>query len=90
MWPIPQKSISQKLLIEDNYKVLFVNEPNGYWQMLGTLQGSVFVLNQLAKGINFIQVFVTSKKGLEDQLGKHNSILNTKGLLPDKLFFLGG
>jgi len=76
-----EKPIFQKLLIKDNYKVLFVNEPNGYRQMLGTLPGGVVVLSQPAKGVDLIQVFVTSKKGLEYQLDKLKSILDANGLL---------
>lgn len=76
-----QKPIFQKLLIKDNYKVLFVNEPNGYRQMLGTLPGGVVVLSQPAKGVDLIQVFVTSKKGLEYQLDELKSILDANGLL---------
>jgi predicted CoA-binding protein len=76
-----QKPIFQKLLIKDNYKVLFVNEPNGYRQMLGKLPGSVVVLNQPTKGVDLIQVFVTSEKELEEQLGQLKSIMNASVLL---------
>jgi hypothetical protein len=76
-----QKPIFQKLLIKDNYKVLLVNEPDGYISMLGKLPQGVIILNQPAKGIDVIQIFVTSKKELEDQLVKLKSILSEKGLL---------
>ena len=68
-------------MIRDNYRVLLVNPSEGYRSILGKLPQGVTVLNQGAKGVDLIQVFVTSRSELENQLAKLKSILNEKGLL---------
>lgn len=77
-----EKPIVQKLLIRENYKVLLINEPKGYRSILGKLPASVTVFTDLTtEPVDFIQVFVTSRKELERQLGKLRSVLSTEGLL---------
>ena len=77
-----QKPVAQRLVIKENYKVLLVNEPKGYRSMLGRLPANVAVLTEpTSKPVDLIQVFVTSKKELEDKLAKLKSVLNPKGLL---------
>ncbi len=76
-----QKPVPEKLLIRDNYRVLLVNEPEGYRSILGRLPQKVTVMTQGAKDVDLIQVFVTSKKELENQLVKLKPILSEKGLL---------
>ncbi len=49
--------------------------------MLGALPPNVTVLAEPIKSVDFIQVFVTSKKELEEQLNKLKSFLSPKGLL---------
>ncbi len=76
-----QKTVFQKLLIKDNYRILLINEPEGYRSALGHLLKSVVVVNRMAGEVDLIQVFVTSKKELEDQLAKLKPILSKKTLL---------
>jgi hypothetical protein len=79
---LSQKPVAQRLVIKENYKVLLVNEPKGYRSMLGRLPANVAVLTEpTSKPVDLIQVFVTSKKELEDKLAKLKSVLNPKGLL---------
>jgi predicted CoA-binding protein len=68
------KPIFQKLLIKDNYRVLLVNEPEGYRSILGKLPKNVTIFSQGAKSVDLIQVFMTSKKELEDQLVKARAL----------------
>jgi predicted CoA-binding protein len=75
------KSIVQRLFIKEGYTVLFVNVPRGYRSMMGKLPPKVKVLSQTSKPIDFIQVFVSSKKEFEDQLPKLKDLLTQKGLL---------
>lgn len=76
-----KKNIAQKLFIKDKYRVLFVNEPENYITLLGDLPNNVNVLKRPEDYIDLIQVFVTSRKELEEQLVKLKSLLTPKGLL---------
>ena len=76
------KTIAQKLLIKEGYKVLLVNPPSGYKTLLGPLTRSVTILKSPAVGsADLVQVFVKGRKELEAQLGKLKKALNPKGLL---------
>jgi hypothetical protein len=68
-------------LIKENYRVLFINKPEGYPTKIGGLPPGVTVLNNLEENIDLIQLFVTSKKQLEAQLAELNKVLAPKGLL---------
>lgn len=76
-----KKIIAQKLFIKDNYRVLFVNEPENYITLLGDLPNNDNVLKRPEDSIDLIQVFVSSRKELEEQLVKLKSLLTPKGLL---------
>lgn len=76
-----EKPIAEKLLIKEYYRVLFINEPEDYMKKLGKLPENVIVLTKLVEPVDFIQVFVTSKKDLEDQLLRLKPLLTPKGLL---------
>lgn len=64
------KSVAQKLHIKENYRVLLLNEPLNYWSILGELPSNVSVFTELIEPVDLIQVFVTLKKELEEQLNK--------------------
>jgi len=76
-----EKPIAEKLLIKEYYRVLFINEPEDYMKKLGKLPENVIVLTKLVEPVDFIQVFVTSKKDLEDQLLRLKPLSTPKGLL---------
>lgn len=76
-----EKTIAQKLMIREDYKVLFVNEPKGYRSILGELPPNVIVVTEPTAPIDLIQFFVTSRRGLEEKLSKLKSLLTPKGLL---------
>lgn len=75
------KTVAQKLLIKENYKVLFINEPENYKVILGDLPKDVTILTEPTKSVDFIQIFVTSKKELEENLNELKSYMSPKGLL---------
>lgn len=75
------KSVAQKLLIKENYKVLLVNEPKYYREILGELPPNVTILTELGGLVDLVQVFLTSKMELETQLRRLKSLLKPKGLL---------
>ncbi len=77
----PDKTVAQKLLIKENYKVLLINEPKNYKAILGELPINVTILTKPNTSADFIQFFVTSKKELEENLNDLKSYLSPKGLL---------
>ena len=68
-----EKPVAQKLMIKEGRKVLFVNEPKGYRDSIGVPK-NVDVLKGL-QNADIIQVFVNSRKDLEEQLPKLRNIL---------------
>ncbi|MDP6510191.1 MAG: hypothetical protein QGH23_03150 [Dehalococcoidia bacterium] len=75
------KTVAQKLLIKDNYKVLLVSGPEGYGSRLGALASNTTLLTEPAGPVDLVQFFVTSRKEIEAQLGSFKSVLQPKGLL---------
>lgn len=75
------KSITQKLQIKVNRTVLFVNAPGDYDAKLGTLPEGVFVVRKAHGPIDIIQVFVNSRRELEEQLPRLKSLLTPGGVL---------
>lgn len=78
---MPDKSVAEKLLIKDNYKVLLVNEPKDYRATLGKLPAGAKVSTEASGSFDLIQVFVSSKKELETSLKKVKGSLKLGGLL---------
>jgi len=77
-----QKPVAQKLQIKENSKFLLINEPQNYRSALGKLpQNTVIASEPSAKPFDVIQLFVTSKKDLQEQLPKMKPLLSKKGLL---------
>ena len=78
-----EKTIIQKLLIKEGYRVLVVNAPEGYAAALADLPAGVAV----ATGLNdpgpfdLIQAFVSSQGEFEAQLDGLKALLKPKGLL---------
>jgi hypothetical protein len=78
---VSQKPVAQKLLIRPGYQVLLLNDPTNYRSILEPLPANVQVLTGSSKPVDLIQVFVTSKRELEDRLAKLKGLLKPKGLL---------
>jgi predicted CoA-binding protein len=75
------KSVAEKLLIKPAYKVLLVNPPKGYRALLGEVPKGVTFLKEAGEALDLIQVFVASRKELEEQLPRLKPHLAPKGLL---------
>ncbi len=57
-----QKPVFERLRIKENYKLLIINEPEGYREKLGDLPPKVIVTNSAYQTFNLVQFFVTSKR----------------------------
>ena len=75
------KSITEKLLIKDNYRVLLVNEIAGYRAKLGDLPKNVSLAGKASGQVDLIQIFLSSRKELESQLPSIKPLLKPQGLL---------
>ena len=78
---MPDRTVAQKLLIKENYKILFINEPDNYRAILGKLPENVSVLTGEGRSADFIQLFVTSRKELVEKLDEIKPEMSPKGLL---------
>jgi hypothetical protein len=78
---LSDKTVAQKLLIKEDYRVLLINGPKGYQSMLGELPRNVTLLDKPAGPVDFVQVFVTSRNELEGRLPGLKVLLKPKGLL---------
>jgi hypothetical protein len=78
---MPDKSIAQKLQIKANRTGLFVNAPKGYEEKLGPLPEGFFIARKIGGKVDFIQVFVDTKKELEEHVPRLKSTLNPGGML---------
>ena len=77
-----QKTIAQKLLIRNNYRVLIANCPADYQARMGRLPtGAKIFTDSASKPFDLIQIFVSSKNQLEEQLPKMKQLLKKNGLL---------
>jgi hypothetical protein len=75
------KTIAQKLLIKSNYKVLLIDPPVNYESMLGVLPPRATLSNKPSGSVDLIQIFLSSKKDLQDQLEGLKHLLKPNGLL---------
>ena len=76
-----EKSVAEKLLIKEGYRVVVINEPQDYRVLLGRLPDGVALATKPDAPADLIQVFVTSRKDLEDRLPGLKKVLKPKGLL---------
>ena len=72
-----QKPLSQKLLIKQGYAVLIINSPPDYLAKLGKTEALLFT-DPAKQPFDLIQLFVSTKKELKDQLPKIESIVKRK------------
>ncbi|NHJ49159.1 MAG: DUF3052 family protein [Asgard group archaeon] len=75
------KPIVQKLLIKPGEKILFINPPDGYFDIIGEIPKDVQVVDELEEDLDFIQVFVKNKSELEKHLPKVKDYVKQKGKL---------
>ncbi len=75
-----EKTVAQKLLFKAGYQVMLINPPTGYESSLGLPPG-VTVLTESSAPVDLVQVFVSSRKELEEKLEKLKKLLKPSGLL---------
>lgn len=75
------KTVAQKLMIKPGHKVLFVNAPAGYEDILGPLPPDVTIVENPQQPVDFIQLFAPDRQALEQHLGRLKSLLKPGGML---------
>lgn len=78
---MPDKTVVEKLLIKEGYRVAIVNPPNGYLDSIGKLPEKATKVEISAGNLDFIQSFITSRKDLEASLQGLKTALKRDGLL---------
>jgi predicted CoA-binding protein len=76
-----EKTVAQKLLVKPGYKVLLLNPPAGYAELLGELPAGAILQTEPAGPVDLIQVFVFSHKDLETQLARLKPWFTPKSIL---------
>jgi hypothetical protein len=76
-----EKSIAQKLFIKPNSKFLLVRPPDGYLAQLGELPQGTVLMNNPSDLAEAIQVFVSNRAELEEQLPKLKELMAPNGML---------
>lgn len=76
-----EKSVAQRLQIQEGHKLLIVNPPKGYKESLVRgLSKNVVFLKETKFPADIIQVFVTSRRELGEQLAKLKPLLDSGGV----------
>lgn len=78
---MPDKTIVQKLGIQEGHQVFIANAPRGYKATLGALPKRARILGKPVPPIDVIQVFVANRKELETHLPKLKPFLAPDGML---------
>ncbi len=78
---MPDKTVAEKLMIREGRKVLLVNPPRGYKNLLGQVPQGAKMLKAPTEPADVIQVFVANRKELEGQLPKLKGMLAPNGML---------
>ena len=77
-----QKPVAQKLQVREGQKLLLVNPPKGYAELLAKhLPKDVEVLKETNSDADVIQVFTSSKSQLKEQLGKLKTLVPPDGII---------
>ena len=78
---MPEKTVAEKLLIKAGYRVSIVNPPTNYLSTTGKLPGGVTSVSPGEGNVDFIQLFVSSRKELEASLPELKAALKNNGLI---------
>ncbi len=78
---MPEKTVAEKLLVKEGYRVAIVNPPTGYLDSMGKLPAKATKVDITAGDLDFIQAFVSSRKELEASLADLKAALKRDGLL---------
>ncbi|MFH1179506.1 MAG: hypothetical protein V1710_04015 [Candidatus Bathyarchaeota archaeon] len=75
-----QKPASEKLRIMPGYRVMLIDEPEGYRENMGLPEG-VEIVTGKGKEVDLAQLFVTDMKGLKDKLPKLKKMMKKNGVI---------
>jgi len=75
------KTVAQKLQVREGQKLLLVNPPQDYSELLAKQLPKNVVMVKGTGEADVIQVFTSSKSQLNEQLGKLRKLLPPKGIL---------
>ncbi len=75
------KSIAQKLFIKPGNKFLLIDPPAGYLAQMGELPEGTIILSDSSCLVEVIQVFVTNRAELIEQLPRLKELLAPKGMI---------
>ena len=78
---MPEKTVAEKLLIKEGYRIAIVNPPAGYLDSMGKLPAKVTKVDIAAGNLDSVQAFVTSRIELEASLAGLKAALKRDGLL---------
>lgn len=76
-----KKSLVEKLGIKSRHKIYFMNAPENYNDALGKLPGGIVISKRLSEKIDFIQLFVKSRRALQQKFPKCKKALAMDGML---------
>jgi hypothetical protein len=78
---LAEKSVVERLSIKSGDKVLIINAPQGYEAVLENAPQGVKFLEKLVKGVDCIQLFVSTQAEVEAELPVLIPLLKPTGLL---------
>ena len=76
-----KRSLAAKLGIKPGFKLCFINQPDGYEQMLGDLPDGTTVCRELGDSLDFIHFFSKNKSDLEKHLPLLKAAIVTHGMV---------
>ncbi len=76
-----EKTITEKLMLKPGQTFLLLNPPAGYEKSLGAAGKGVKVAMAMSGKADVIQVFVSSKKELQDLLPRLKKTVNPAGMI---------
>jgi hypothetical protein len=76
-----KRILIEKLGIKAGSKIIFLNTPENYPDLLGKLPPNTIVLEKLEEQLDFIHLFATEKRELENIFSKIKRALSETGML---------
>ena len=75
------RPLAQKLYMREGFRIAILNPPVDYGQLLVGLPDNVTIANSPEGELDLIQLFVTKRKQLEEELPKLRNTLRPRGLV---------
>lgn len=73
-------AISEKLMIKPGYRVLLIDEPTGYVEVLNPPEG-VEILRGSGKDVDLAQLFVKNMRGIKEKLPQVKKMMKKSGII---------